>query len=154
RGRFELAQGGTIFLDEVGDLLPDIQTALLRVLQEREFERVGGCQAIKVDVRVIAATNRDLPADVAEGIFRSDLYYRLNVLRIEIPPLRERKADIPLLVRYFTERYARKAGKKVPDIDKKSMDLLMNYGWPGNIRELQNLLERALILRDPTTVFI
>ena len=154
RGRFELAQGGTIFLDEVGELLPDTQTALLRVLQEREFERVGSSQLIKVDVRVIAATNRDLPADVAAGIFRSDLYYRLNVLPIEIPPLRKRKADIQLLVRYFAERYARKAGKKIPEIDKTSMDLLLNYNWPGNVRELQNLIERALILDDPTTFFI
>jgi len=154
RGRFELAQGGTIFLDEVGELLPNTQTALLRVLQEREFERVGGSQLINVDVRVIAATNRDLPAAVSAGIFRSDLYYRLNVIPIEIPPLRERKADIQSLVRYFTERCARKAGKKVPEIDKKSMDLLLNYSWPGNVRELQNLIERAVILHDPTTAYI
>lgn len=154
RGRFELAEGGTIFLDEVGELLPDTQTALLRVLQEREFERVGSSQPIKVDVRVIAATNRDLPADVAAGIFRNDLYYRLNVLPIEVPPLRERKADIQPLVRYFAERYARKSGKKVPEIDKKSMDLLLNYGWPGNVRELQNLIERACIIHDSTAVFI
>jgi PAS domain S-box-containing protein len=154
RGRFEQAEGGTIFLDEVGELLPDVQTALLRVLQEREFERVGSSQPIKVDVRVIAATNRDLPADVAAGIFRSDLYYRLNVLPIEIPPLRERKDDIPSLVKYFVVLYARKAGKKVPEIDKKSMDLLMSYSWPGNVRELQNLIERAIILRDLTTPFI
>jgi PAS domain S-box-containing protein len=154
RGRFEQAEGGTILLDEVGELLPDTQTALLRVLQEREFERVGGSQPIKVDVRVIAATNRDLPTDVAAGIFRSDLYYRLNVLPIEIPPLRERKEDIPALVKYFAELYARKAGKKVPEIDKKSMDLLLSYSWPGNIRELQNLIERAIILRYLTTPFI
>lgn len=154
RGRFELAQGGTIFLDEVGELLPDTQTALLRVLQEREVERVGGSQPIKVDVRVIAATNRDLAADVAAGIFRTDLFYRLNVLPIELPPLRERREDIELLVKHFAERYARKVGKKVPEIDDKSMDLLQKYSWPGNVRELQNLIERALILHEPGAVFI
>src|SRR5258707_1725114 len=145
-GRFELANGGTIFLDEVGELLPDTQVALLRVLQEREFERVGGTQSIHVDVRVIAATNRDLKAAAANGTFRQDLFYRLNVFRIEMPPLRARRADIPLLVEYFIDRYARKAGKNIRSVDKKTLDLLQSYDWPGNIRELQNIIERSVIL--------
>jgi PAS domain S-box-containing protein len=145
-GRFELADGGTIFLDEVGELLPDTQVALLRVLQEREFERVGGGQPIHVDVRVIAATNRDLKAAIASGAFRQDLFYRLNVFPIALPPLRERKDDILMLVEYFVQRYASRAGKNIRTIDKKTLDLLQSYEWPGNIRELQNVVERSVIL--------
>jgi formate hydrogenlyase transcriptional activator len=145
-GRFEMADGGTIFLDEVGELSPDTQVALLRVLQEREFERVGGGQPIRVDVRLIAATNRDLQAAVANGTFRHDLFYRLNVFPIEVPPLRERKDDILMLVEYFVQRYAAKAGKHIRSIDKNTLDLLRSYHWPGNIRELQNIIERFVIL--------
>jgi PAS domain S-box-containing protein len=145
-GRFELAEGGTIFLDEIGDLPADIQNAFLRVLQEREFERVGGTQTIHVNVRVIAATNRDLNSLMIHGTFRSDLFYRLNVFPIEIPPLRERKDDIPLLVQYFIDRYATKMGKKIRGINQRSLELLRSYSWPGNIRELQNVIERAVIV--------
>lgn len=145
-GRFELADGGTIFLDEVGELSPDTQVALLRVLQEREFERVGGRQPIHVDVRVIAATNRDLKAAVTNGTFRQDLFYRLNVFPIEVPPLRERKDDLLMLVEYFVQRYAKRAGKNIRSIDKKALALLKSYDWPGNIRELQNIIERSVIL--------
>jgi PAS domain S-box-containing protein len=145
-GRFELADGGTIFLDEVSELLPDTQAALLRVLQEREFERVGGIQPVRIDVRVIAATNRDLSAAVANGTFRQDLFYRLNVFPIALPPLRERKEDILMLVEYFVQRYAKKAGKNIRSIDKKTLDVLQSYDWPGNIRELQNVIERSVIL--------
>jgi len=145
-GRFEMADGGTIFLDEVGELLPDTQAALLRVLQEREFERVGGGHPIRVDVRVIAATNRDLNAAVANGTFRQDLFYRLNVFPIEMPPLRERKDDSLILVEYFVQRYANRAGKNIRSIDQKTLDLLLCYDWPGNIRELQNVIERSIIL--------
>ncbi len=145
-GRFELADGGTIFLDEVGELLPETQVALLRVLQEREFERVGGTQPIPIDVRVIAATNRDLGSAAANGSFRQDLFYRLNVFPIEVPPLRERHDDILLLVEYFVQRYATRAGKNIRSIDKKTLDLLQAYDWPGNIRELQNVIERSVIL--------
>ena len=145
-GRFELADGGTIFLDEVGDLPPDTQVALLRVLQEREFERVGGAQSIQVDVRVIAATNRDLEAATANGIFRLDLFYRLNVFPIEVPPLRERKDDILMLLEYFVNRYASRAGKNIRAIDKKTLELFQSYDWPGNIRELQNVIERSVIV--------
>jgi PAS domain S-box-containing protein len=145
-GRFELADGGTIFLDEVGELLPDTQVALLRVLQERELERVGGGQPIHVDVRIIAATNRDLTAAVANGTFRQDLFYRLNVFPIEVPALRERKEDILILVEYFVQRYASRAGKNIHSIDKKTLHLLQCYEWPGNIRELQNVIERSVIL--------
>ena len=145
-GRFELADGGTIFLDEVGELLPDTQVMLLRVLQEREFERVGGTQAIHVDVRVIAATNRDLKAAIATGSFRQDLYYRLNVFPVEVPPLRERKDDLLMLVEYFVQRYASRAGKSIRSIDKKTVELLHAYDWPGNIRELQNVIERSVVL--------
>ena len=147
-GRFELAEGGTIFLDEVGELPAGTQIALLRVLQEREFERVGGTGSIQTDVRVVAATNRDLEAAVAVGIFRSDLYYRLNVFPIEMPALRERKEDIPLLVEYFLMRYSRKAGKSFRTVSKQSLDLLESYPWPGNIRELQNVVERSVIVSD------
>jgi formate hydrogenlyase transcriptional activator len=145
-GRFELAEGGTIFLDEVGELSPDTQVALLRVLQEREFERVGGAQPIHVDVRVIAATNRDLKAAVANGNFRRDLFYRLNVFPIEVPSLRERKDDLLMLVEYFVQRYAKRAGKNIRSIDKKALTLLQSYYWPGNVRELQNIIERSVIL--------
>jgi len=153
-GRFELAEGGTIFLDEVGELLPDTQVALLRVLQEREFERLGGTRLIRVDVRVIAATNRDLKAAADNGTFREDLYYRLNVFPLEMPPLRARKADIPLLVEYFIDRYARKAGKSIRSVDKKALQLLQAYPWPGNIRELQNVIERSVILCETETFTI
>jgi PAS domain S-box-containing protein len=145
-GRFELAHGGTIFLDEVGELLPDTQVALLRVLQEREFERVGGSHLIHVDVRVVAATNRDLKAAVANGTFRPDLFYRLNVFPVEVPPLRERKEDILTLADYFVQRYGKRAGKNIRSIDKKTIGILASYDWPGNIRELQNVIERSVIL--------
>jgi PAS domain S-box-containing protein len=147
-GRFEVANGGTIFLDEVGELSPDIQVALLRVLQEREFERVGGQHRIHVDVRVIAATNRDLAAAVTDGDFRADLYYRLNVFPLEMPPLRDRPEDIPRLVDYFVVRYARKAGKKFRHVSKRTLDRLQSYPWPGNVRELQNVIERSVIVAD------
>ena len=147
-GRFELAEGGTIFLDEVGELPAETQIALLRVLQEREFERVGGTRPIQTDVRVIAATNRDMQAAIAEGIIRSDLFYRLNVFPIEILPLRERRTDIPMLVECFIDRYARKAGKSIRGLSKKSLEMLQMYAWPGNIRELQNVIERAVIVCD------
>jgi formate hydrogenlyase transcriptional activator len=145
-GRFELAESGTIFLDEVGELTTETQVALLRVLQEREFERVGGNQSIPADVRVIAATNRNLEASIAAGTFRRDLFYRLNVFPIEIPPLRERKEDISMLVEYFIDRYARKAGKRIRSVEKTTMELLSSYSWPGNIRELQNVVERSIIV--------
>jgi formate hydrogenlyase transcriptional activator len=147
-GRFELADGGTIFLDEVGELSPDVQVTLLRVLQEREFDRVGGRQRIHVDVRVIAATNRDLPAAVAGGTFREDLFYRLNVFPLEVPPLRDRREDIPVLVEYFIDRYARKAGKTIRRVNKGTLDRLQAYPWPGNVRELQNVIERSVIVCD------
>jgi len=147
-GRFESANGGTIFLDEIGELQPETQVALLRILQEREFERVGSSQPIAVDVRVIAATNRDLELAVASGTFRQDLFYRLNVFPIRTPSLRERKDDIPLLVEYLVERYARRAGKKIKHIKRKTMELFRAYDWPGNIRELQNVIERAVILSE------
>ena len=145
-GRFELAHGGTIFLDEIGDMPPDLQAKLLRVLQEQEFERVGGSNLIKVDVRVIAATNRDLFRSASEGTFRQDLYYRLNVFPIQLPPLRERREDIPPLVHYFVRRFSLKIGRKITRIQRETMELLMNYGWPGNVRELENVIERAVIL--------
>jgi formate hydrogenlyase transcriptional activator len=150
-GRFELADGGTIFLDEVGELPGETQIALLRVLQEHEFERVGGTQSIRTDVRVIAATNRDLDAAISAGAFRNDLLYRLNVFPIEVPPLRERREDIPVLVEYFIDRFARKAGKNITEIKKKSLDLLEAYSWPGNIRELQNVIERSVIVGSSNT---
>jgi len=147
-GRFELADGGSLFLDEVGELPAETQVALLRVLQEKEFQRMGGNHPIRTDVRVITATNRDLPAAIAAGTFRSDLYYRIHVFPIEMPALRERKEDIRLLVEYFIDRYSSKSGKKIRRIDKKSLDLLQSYPWPGNIRELQNVIERSVILCD------
>jgi PAS domain S-box-containing protein len=145
-GRFELADGGTIFLDEVGELPPETQVALLRVLQEREFERVGGTQSVQADVRVIAATNRDLEAATSNGTFRQDLFYRLNVFPIDVPPLMERRDDILMLVEYFVQRYARAAGKQIGSIDKNTLELFQSYDWPGNIRELQNVIERSVIL--------
>ena len=145
-GRFELANGGTLFLDEVGELPAETQIAFLRVLQEHEFERVGGTRPIRTDVRVIAATNRDLQAAISAGSFRGDLFYRLNVFPIEIPPLRERKEDIRLLVEYFIDRYARKAGKNITTVDKRTLRSLESYPWPGNIRELQNVIERSVIV--------
>jgi PAS domain S-box-containing protein len=147
-GRFELAEGGTIFLDEVGDLPMETQIALLRVLQEREFERVGGTEVLRADVRVISATNRDLQTAIADGAFRNDLYYRLNVFPIKLPPLRDRKEDVPLLVNYFVDRYAKRAGKKIKHIQKKSLEALQEYSWPGNVRELQNVIERSLIIGE------
>jgi len=147
-GRFESADGGTIFLDEIGELPEETQVALLRVLQEREFERVGGNQTISIDVRVLAATNTDLSAAVAECTFRRDLYYRLNVFPIRLPALRERIDDIPLLVEYLVDRYAKKAGKKIRSISKDTLSFFQNYDWPGNIRELQNVVERAVVLCD------
>jgi formate hydrogenlyase transcriptional activator len=145
-GRFELADGGTLFLDEIGEIPPEAQIALLRVLQEREFTRLGGNLSIRSDVRVIAATNRDLEAAIVASTFRGDLFYRLNVFPIEIPPLRERSEDIPMLAEYFIHRYARKSGKTIRRADKRSLDLLQCYPWPGNIRELQNVIERSIIV--------
>jgi PAS domain S-box-containing protein len=145
-GRFELAEGGTIFLDEIGELPLDTQITLLRVLQEREFERLGSAKVIRADVRIIAATNRDLQAAIDAGTFRSDLYYRLNVFPIEMPPLRQRKEDIPLLVEQFVDRYARKAGKRIQGINRAALERLMAYAWPGNVRELQNVIERSVIV--------
>jgi DNA-binding NtrC family response regulator len=145
-GRFELAEGGTIFLDEIGELPAETQLALLRILQEREFERIGGNQSIQANVRVIAATHRDLQAAMAAGTFRSDLFYRLNVFPIELPPLRRRKEDIPLLVEHFVDRYASKAGKKIQGVSDDTLTMFQSYPWPGNIRELQNVIERSVIV--------
>jgi PAS domain S-box-containing protein len=153
-GRFELAEGGTIFLDEIGELPTEMQSALLRVLQEREFERVGGMKSIRTNVRVIAATNRDLKAAMIKGTFRSDLYYRLQVFPIVIHPLRERKGDIPILVQYFIDRYASQMGKNIRGMNQKSLDLLQSYSWPGNVRELQNVIERAVIVTDDDVLWI
>ena len=153
-GRFESADGGTILLDEVGELPAETQVALLRVLQERELERVGSSHAIAVDVRVVASTNRDLEAAVASGAFRQDLYYRLNVFPIRVPPLRERADDIPVLVAYLVERYAKKAGKSIRHIAKRTMELFQRYDWPGNVRELQNVIERAVVLCEGATFTI
>src|SRR5208283_5131569 len=147
-GRFELAEGGTLFLDEIGELSAETQVALLRVLQEREFQRVGSNQTIRANVRVIVATHRDLPAAIQAGTFRSDLYYRINVFPLEIPALRDRKEDIRLLVEYFIDRYAQKAGKRIQNIEKKSLARLQSYPWPGNFRELQNVTERSVIFCD------
>ncbi|HID94752.1 MAG TPA: sigma-54-dependent Fis family transcriptional regulator [Candidatus Latescibacteria bacterium] len=148
KGKFELADGGSIFLDEIGDVPPTTQMRLLRVLQEREFDRVGGEETIKVDVRVIAATNKDLPAMVRGGKFREDLFYRLNVIPIELPPLRERKEDISELVHHFLKKKCTELGKRVLKIDPKAMEILMGYDWPGNVRELENVMERAIVLCD------
>ena len=140
-GRFELAHGGTLFLDEVGDIPPELQPKLLRVLQEQEFERLGSTKTIRVNARLVAATNRDLAQMVAEGDFRSDLYYRLNIFPIELPPLRERRDDIPRLVRHFTQRFARRMGRRIESIPSATMEALVRYAWPGNVRELQNVVE-------------
>src|SRR5580693_5778355 len=145
-GRFELAEGGTIFLDEVGELPPETQIVLLRVLQEREFERLGGTRSIRTNVRVIAATNGNLHAAIQAGTFRSDLYYRLNVFPIEMPPLRQRREDIPALIEYFIDRCARELGKNIRGIDQRTLALLQAYPWPGNIRELQNVIGRSVIM--------
>jgi DNA-binding NtrC family response regulator len=145
-GRFELADGGTLFLDEVGDIPPDVQVKLLRVLQERELERVGGVETVKVDVRVVSATHRDLEALIAEGKFREDLYYRLNVFPITLPPLRERTDDIPLLVEHFIQKFSQATGKPVRGADQAAIGELRAYPWPGNVRELENVVERAMIL--------
>jgi len=150
-GRFEMAEGGTIFLDEVGELPKETQIALLRVLQEREFERVGGTRSIQTNVRVVAATNRDLRAAIAAGTFRSDLFYRLNVFPFEVPPLRDRREDIPELVEYFIDRCANNVGKNITGINNKSLELLQSYPWPGNIRELQNVIERSVIMCETET---
>jgi formate hydrogenlyase transcriptional activator len=154
QGRFELAHSGTIFLDEIGELPAETQLALLRVLQERQFERVGGSRVIPVDVRVIAATNRDLEAAIAAGLFRSDLFYRLNVFPIDVPPLRQRTKDIPMLIEYFVKRHAEKARKKISKIDKTTLKFCQSYHWPGNIRELQNIVERSVILCTGDTFWI
>jgi formate hydrogenlyase transcriptional activator len=150
-GRFEAAHGGTIFLDEIGELPMETQIALLRVIQEREFERVGSSQSISVDVRIIAATNRDLQAAVNAGTFRQDMFYRLNVFPIQVPPLRERLDDIPLLVEHLVERYAEKSGKTFSIVKMNTIETLQSYDWPGNIRELQNVIERAVILCEGET---
>ena len=153
-GRFESADGGTIFLDEIGELPAEMQISLLRVLQEREFQRVGGNESLTVDVRVVAATNRNLQNAIAEGRFREDLFYRLNVFPLEVPPLRNRREDIPLLVEYFVDRYASQVGKKITSINKRSLELLHSYAWPGNIRELQNVIERSVIISDSENLSI
>src|SRR5258705_7568519 len=153
-GRFESADGGTLFLDEIGELPPETQVALLRVLQERTLERVGGLRPVAVDVRVLAATNRDLDAAIADGSFRKDLFYRLNVFPVHLPALRERSGDIPLLVEYLVARYAQKTGKRIQRIGNETMDLFKRYSWPGNVRELQNVIERAVILCDGETFFV
>ena len=154
QGRFELADGGTIFLDEVGELPAETQIMLLRVLQELEFERVGGSRPIRANVRVIAATNRDLQAAVADGTFRADLFYRLNVFPLDVPALRERRSDVPLLAEYFIHRCAKRAGKRIRSVTKETSKLLQSYDWPGNIRELQNVIERAVIVCDSDTLSI
>jgi Nif-specific regulatory protein len=152
KGRFELANGGTLFLDEIGELSPATQVKLLRVLQEREFERVGGTEPVPVDVRVIAATNRDLEKALADAGFREDLYYRLNVFPIFIPPLRSRKADVLPLADHFVEKYAREQGKNIRRISTPAIDLLSSYHWPGNVRELENTIERAVLLADEEVI--
>jgi two-component system, NtrC family, response regulator len=145
-GRFQLADGGTLFLDEIGEISPAIQVKLLRFLQEHEFERVGGNQTIRVDVRVIAATNRNLPEEVAKGRFREDLFYRLNVVGLEMPPLRDRRTDIPALAKFFLDRYAKENTKDIEGFTPETMDLLTAYDWPGNVRELENAIERSVVL--------
>ncbi len=152
QGRFQMASGGTIFLDEIGDMSPKLQVKVLRVLQEHEFEPVGGTETIKVDVRVITATNQNLEEAVKAKTFREDLFYRLNVIPLTIPPLRDRKADVPLLVNHFLERFNREKNRKIRELDKDSMELLLNYAWPGNVRELENLIERLVILNDKDVI--
>ena len=151
-GRFELANGGSIFLDEISEMSPNLQVKLLRVIQEREFERVGGVKSIRIDVRIIAATNRDLEEEVAQGRFREDLYYRLNVIPLNLPPLRERRDDIPLLVKHFMGKYGREKNSRITGFSRRAMNLLAHYRWPGNVRELENLVERVLVLCDGTEV--
>ena len=153
-GRFEVAHQGTLFLDEVGDIPPELQPKLLRVLQEQEFERLGSNHTIKVNVRLVAATSRNLPAMVEQREFRGDLYYRLNIFPLVVPPLRERSDDIPPLVEYFVARFAERLGRKVSRVDRQSMELLQGYHWPGNIRELQNVIERSVILAEGGTLRI
>jgi Nif-specific regulatory protein len=153
-GRFEQADGGTLFLDEIGDMSPNTQAKILRVLQEHEFERLGGTRTIKVDVRLIAATNRDLPAMVEAGHFREDLYYRLNVVTMEMPPLRERKDDIAALSNFFIRRFAGELKKKIQGLEPDALKLLMRYQWPGNIRELENAIERAMLLAEGTHIAV
>ena len=150
-GRFELADRGTLFLDEVGELPAETQVTLLRVLQEHEFERIGGNTPIRADVRVIAATNRDVQAAIGDGSFRSDLFYRLNVFPLEVPALRQRRDDIPLLVEHFIHHYARQTGKTIRSVSRKTMELLRSHAWPGNIRELQNVIERSVIVCETDT---
>src|SRR5207302_344210 len=145
-GRFELAHQGTLFLDEVGDIPPELQPKLLRALQEQEFERLGSTRTVRVDVRLVAATNRDLARMAADGQFRTDLYYRLNVFPVVLPPLRERREDIPMLARHFTQRFALRMGRRIETIPAAAMEALVKYPWPGNIREMQNVIERAVIL--------
>jgi DNA-binding NtrC family response regulator len=151
-GRFSLADGGTLFLDEIGEISPAIQVKLLRFLQEHEFERVGGTQTIRVDARIIAATNRNLLDDIGRGRFREDLYYRLNVVSLDMPPLRERRSDIPELVKFFIERYAKDNGKAIEGCAPEALELLMNYSWPGNVRELENAIERAVVLSSGSSI--
>jgi transcriptional regulator with PAS, ATPase and Fis domain len=151
-GKFELADKGTLFLDEIGDVPPAIQVKLLRVIQERSFERLGGTKTLKVDVRLVAATNRDLRAALEDGTFREDLYYRLNVVAIDIPPLRDHKEDIPALANFFLEKFARESGKSIKGITPAAMSLLMNFHWPGNIRELENIIERGVTLSSGSTL--
>jgi Nif-specific regulatory protein len=146
KGRLEIAHGGTLFLDEMGDLVPELQAKLLRVLQEHEFERVGGTHPIKIDIRLIAATNKNLEEAVKTGAFRQDLYYRLNVVTVTLPPLRERLEDIPLLASYFASKYAQRCGRKIAGISPRARTCLLNYHWPGNVRELENAIERAVVL--------
>ena len=148
RGKFELAHGGTLFLDEIGDMPPRLQVKLLRVLQEREFERVGGTQNITCDVRVITATNRDLPAMVRQGEFREDLFYRINVMEIKLPPLRRRKEDIPAHIQHLVLKFNRRFGKRVKGVSSAAEQILLNYDWPGNARELENVIERAMVIAD------
>jgi len=149
KGKFELADGGTIFLDEIGDMQPSTQAKILRVLQDKEFTRVGGNKTIRVDVRIIAATNRDLEEAIEEGTFRADLYYRLNVVSIYLPPLRERKEDIPMIAEFFRRKFSRELRKPVGGFTKETMEILVNHRWPGNIRELRNLIERAVLIAEP-----
>jgi two-component system NtrC family response regulator len=154
KGRFELADGGTLFLDEIGEMPPSLQVKLLRVLQEMEFERVGGTKSIKVDVRVLSASNRDIKEDVSNSLFREDLYYRLNVIHIEVPPLRERSEDIKLLVRHFIEQYRRDEGKNEIELSPEAWKVLFNYSWPGNVRELENIIERAVVLHTGGSISV
>ena len=153
-GRFELADGGTLFLDEIGEIPVEMQVKLLRALQESEFERVGGIKTLRVDVRLIAATNRNLEALIAEGRFREDLFYRLNVVPIALPPLRDRREDIPLLVQHFIEKYDRRLGKRVERVDEGALETLLDYAWPGNIRELENVMERSVLFADGALVTV